>query len=210
MASYKSWVWNSASRKTSNSMLRSSENQSLWTCAQMKTSVDGEIPQVNASKQINAQTPVDWFPRAPAPHHFLKTALITHRPTRPGIETILVPPSPVLLLHTAPRHHIPLHSNHSPSRVFYHRQPLSCCELSGPFQGFQLMTRPSSTEGWAGARGWSVNSRCAQKKSPPRCGAATAYLLNLVFLLHHTVPKVGRKNPTVPSLLWMHSSSFHK
>ncbi|KAI6063106.1 Calcium-activated potassium channel subunit beta-2 isoform X4 [Aix galericulata] len=42
----------------------------------------------------------------------------------------------VLLLRTAPRHRIPLHSKHNPSRVFYPKQPLSCCEL----QGFQLGT----------------------------------------------------------------------
>lgn len=42
----------------------------------MKTSVDREIPQVNASKQINAQNPMDWFPGAPAPDWLFSSTLI--------------------------------------------------------------------------------------------------------------------------------------
>lgn len=188
-------------------MLRSSENQSLWTCAQMKTSVDGEIPWVNASKQINAQTPVDWFPRAPAPHYFLRTTLITHRPTRPVSGVILavscpsfssLAPSPAITsLSTSST---ALQGSSAPGNHF----PAASSRAFSWWQG------PAAPRGWAGARGWSVNSRCAQKNFPLRCEAATAYLLNLVFLLHHTMPTGGRKNPTVPSLLWMRSSSFHQ
>lgn len=161
----------------------------------MKTSVGGEIPQVNASKQIDAQTPADRFPGAPAPHQLFRTILICHRSMKPGREATLAASCPFFSNSSPfyppwtlaacppppgePRRAFPAPCCLSILVSTTEQFPQPCKGISTPAhhfpapscRAFSREKGPVVSRGWArpraraAARRGSVNSRCAGKKN---------------------------------------------